>query len=197
MKKRNLYQRWICYALILVASVVMISNRTANAQSCSPPAYNLDQGQNGNASNPTNPMDWANGNLNAQQAHYVEGYSVPYRAVITDLIAGQCYCIRIEYDIIHSDVNALDYLTSFPNCTNTLCDDPSHVGSFQHTAECVDPLIGVAGLGSAPVTYYDIPQPSNNVLALGELQPLQQFSQQGRSRQKIHHVQWYFNFCCL
>ena len=49
------------------------------------PAANLDQVRNGPASSPYDPIQWVNGNLNPQHSHYVEGWSVPYRTVMTDL----------------------------------------------------------------------------------------------------------------
>ena len=38
---------------------------------------------------------WQNGNLNANQAHYLEGDSVPYRATMSDLENGQIYWLKI------------------------------------------------------------------------------------------------------
>src|SRR6187200_744145 len=63
-----------------------IGGITPNAKAAS--SANLDQGQNGTPSAPISPVEWVNGNVNASKAHYVEGYSVSYRAVITGLSTG-------------------------------------------------------------------------------------------------------------
>jgi hypothetical protein len=52
------------------------------------PAYDIDQVRNGGATSPTNPGAWVNANANATQAHYVEGYSIPYRVKLTNLTVG-------------------------------------------------------------------------------------------------------------
>ncbi len=44
---------------------------------------NLDQIRNGRADSPITPGKWANGNAGSSNAHYVEGFSVPYRVVMT------------------------------------------------------------------------------------------------------------------
>ena len=73
-----------------------------------PPAVNLDQLKNGRATAPVSPGDWVNGNLGSQQAHYVEGHSVAYRAVMTDLPTGTSITLTLGYDIKHSGRHALD-----------------------------------------------------------------------------------------
>ena len=45
----------------------------------------IGQGSNNTATSPHDPIKWVNGNLNPQQAHLVEGYSVPYRATLGNL----------------------------------------------------------------------------------------------------------------
>ncbi len=81
------------------------------------PASNLDQCANGGVGDP--PLQcidtaYINGNLNENQAHYLEGESVPYRAIITDLTPGETYTLTIEWDTtVSSGKHALDYITSF------------------------------------------------------------------------------------
>ncbi|MDQ3049698.1 MAG: SprB repeat-containing protein [Bacteroidota bacterium] len=150
----------------------------SNAQTCTNFSYDLDQGKNGSSANPLNPVVWTNQNLNANASHYVEGHVVPYRAILSGLDSGLCYCIQIEWDIRHSGVNALDYITSYPNCTNTLCDDPSHQGSFLHDAECVDPTDGVNNFVTLTTNFFPIPVPTNNMIALGLSQPQTSFNAQ-------------------
>jgi len=120
-----------------------------------PPAANLDQVRNGPKSSPISPGNWVNGNLNPSQSHYIEEYSVPYRAVLTDLPTGTEIVLTIGYDIKHSDKHALDYLTHYDRI-----NDPSHVSTFGHSDEDIDPLIGVTGVSST-VTTYAIPAPSS------------------------------------
>ncbi|HYV30465.1 MAG TPA: hypothetical protein VEO53_05075, partial [Candidatus Binatia bacterium] len=49
----------------------------------------LWQGRNGAADAPTSPVDWVKGNVGPSHSHFVEGYSIPYRLVLTDLTVGQ------------------------------------------------------------------------------------------------------------
>ena len=46
-------------------------------------AANLDQIRNGSSGSPNNPVNWVNGNANSSQAHFVEGWSMPYRMQLT------------------------------------------------------------------------------------------------------------------
>lgn len=122
-----------------------------NAQSA-----NLDQGANGSSTAPTSPVDWVNGNLNNNQAHFLEGYSVPYRAVLTNLVANKTYTLVIGLDITASGKHALDYITQFQRF------EPH--GIFLHAAETVDPLLNITGF---PESYFTststlpIPAPSS------------------------------------
>src|SRR5262249_15648665 len=70
-------------------------------------AGNIDQGSNGRASAPTNPVDWVNGDLNPQNTHLVEGYSVPYRVVVTGLTNGTNYEIVLGMDTRDQGLAAL------------------------------------------------------------------------------------------
>jgi len=140
-----------CFALVtlMIVAGASVFPQVANA---APPAANLDQTRNGEASSPVDPGSWVNGNLGAQQSHYIEGYSVPYRAVLTNLPTGVPITITLEYDVKHSGAHALDYLTHY----NRL--EPHVV--FGHDAEELDPLIGVSGV-AALTTTFPIPAPSS------------------------------------
>ena len=72
---------------------------------------NIDQARNGPATSPISPVNWVNGNVNASQAHMVEGYSVPYRVIMTGLTVGTPVELDLEYDTRHSGANALDFIT--------------------------------------------------------------------------------------
>ncbi len=131
---------------------------TAGAASTfAPPGANLDQIRNGSAASPVSPANWVNGNAGASQAHYAEGYSIPYRTVMTELPTGTTITLTLGYDIKHSDKNALDYLTHFDRI-----DDPtgSHQLTFGHPPEVINPLIGVSGVSSTTTTF-PIPAPSS------------------------------------
>ena len=54
-------------------------------------AANLDQCRNGASTSPADCVDtdpnlgWVNGNAGSTNSHYVEGYSIPYRAALTEI----------------------------------------------------------------------------------------------------------------
>ncbi len=75
---------------------------------------NLDQCRNGPLDSPADCIgsNWVNGNLNASQAHYVEGESVPYRMRMADLTLAP-HNLTIEFDSTESARHAIDYLTTF------------------------------------------------------------------------------------
>ncbi len=119
-------------------------------------AANLDQGANGKSTAPDSPVDWINGNLNANQAHFLEGYSVPYRAILTGLTVNQNYTLVIALDVKNSGKHALDYITHFQRL------EPH--GIFLHAAETVNPLLNITGFPPAYFTSTDtepIPVPSS------------------------------------
>ncbi|PKP45241.1 MAG: hypothetical protein CVT94_18585, partial [Bacteroidetes bacterium HGW-Bacteroidetes-11] len=98
-----------------------------------PPAATLDQIRNGRYDAPISPANWVNGNVNQQQAHMVEGYSVPYRVVMTNMPVGTTVNLILEYDTRHSGANALDFLTGYYNL------EPHDI--WGHPAEIVNPVL--------------------------------------------------------
>lgn len=125
--------------------VIVASTSFTDAQVQQEGSYNLDQGKNGGnvGVNPISPVEWVNGNLNENQAHYQEGQSVAYRVILSDLPTGVDNTVKIEWDIRQSSQNAIDYITG-----------------PQRIAETVDPTTGVAGFGAA--SYWPIPAPTTN-----------------------------------
>ncbi|NDV62865.1 HYR domain-containing protein [Puniceicoccales bacterium CK1056] len=121
------------------------------AQVMAAPSVNLDQGRNGQASFPLDPVHWVNGNLNASQSHYLEGYAIPYRLIMTDLPTdGTEIVLTLGYDVTHGGKHALDFLTHY------MCmDDPSHMTYFGHEPVSVQPLDGVPLIGSDPAGLND------------------------------------------
>jgi len=141
--------------LILIFASVSFTGQTVLAA----PAANLDQARNGSATSPVDPVAWSNGNLNASQSHYLEGYSIPYRLIMTDLPTdGTLIKLIMAYDVKESYKHALDYLTYYDRM-----DSPPHGAPyFPHEgAEEVKPLIGTVldGDPSVVVNTFPIPEP--------------------------------------
>ncbi|MCI0456515.1 MAG: hypothetical protein L0Z62_05985, partial [Gemmataceae bacterium] len=141
------------------------SNHQARATfTDAPPAIDLEQCRNGLGSSPNDCLDlgggsgWVTGNVGASQAHLVEGWSIPYRAVLTDLPAGTHVELILGYDIKHSDRHAIDYLTHFQRLDNP---SGSHMFLFGHDSggELVDPDDGVTLANPGTTTLADIPVP--------------------------------------
>jgi hypothetical protein len=90
--------------------------------------YDLDQCANGSSGIlQCAGANWQNGNLNGQQAKYVEGESVPYRVKITGLGVGSTgNTVTLEWDTTESSgKHAIDYLTSFDRSIGVA---PNHTG---------------------------------------------------------------------
>jgi Cys-rich repeat protein len=77
-------------------------------------SVNLDQCANGSAGTVAcTGGAWQNGNLNSNQANYLEGQSIPYRDVFSGLSSGVTYTKTIAWDTTKSGKHAIDYLTSW------------------------------------------------------------------------------------
>ncbi|MBW6490390.1 MAG: hypothetical protein K0B15_04240, partial [Lentimicrobium sp.] len=116
--------RWLSLLLLVVAC------SSAFAQK---PAASLSQIRNGRYDAPLSPANWVNGNVNQQQAHMVEGYSVPYRVVMTNMLIGETVTITLEYDTKHSCANAIDFITGYDNL------EPHDI--WGHPAEVINPVL--------------------------------------------------------
>src|SRR5262245_399236 len=55
---------------------------------------------------------WVTGNLNPNNSLYREGDFVPFRTVITSLLPGRSYSLRIGYDAVDKGLHAYDFLGS-------------------------------------------------------------------------------------
>jgi len=139
--------------MLIAVTVAFLTSSVAFAQLLviAPPAANLDQVRNGAAGSPVSPGNWVNGNAGPSQAHYVEGFSIPYRVVMTDLPLATPITLTMGFDIKHSNRHAVDYLTHYDRL------EP-HVATFGHAAEVIDPLIGVSGV-SVTIDTEPIPVP--------------------------------------
>ncbi|KXK09399.1 MAG: hypothetical protein UZ22_OP11002001081 [Microgenomates bacterium OLB23] len=89
---------------------------------------------------------WQNGNLGQSQAHYQEGDTVPYRAIIANAQLGEEYTVTIEWDTTKDGKHAIDYLKT-----------------FNATEETADPCTGVAGAICGGPTLEPIPNDPNVV----------------------------------
>ena len=107
------------------------------SQQCNLLATNPDQAVNGGVGQPVlNPVQWINGNVNAQKAHYLEGQSIAYRTQITGLQPNVSASFTFCYDITKGSKHAIDFLTS-----------PDRI------VEAVQPLDGLDGYSSIRNTY--------------------------------------------
>jgi hypothetical protein len=110
---------------------------------------------------------WVNGNAGSSNAHLREGYSIPYRSILTLLTPGTCYEYEIGYDTYHSAM-AIDYLTHYQRL------EPH--GPFGHQAEIIRPLIlEVGGVtttidATLPPDTYPIPMPQISNITSGAYQ---------------------------
>ena len=118
--------------IFLTAMTVVAQKRGFGGRLAQPEADgNLDQCANGGVGDPAVPCTgaaWQNGNLNENQAHYLEGGSIPYRLVFSGMTIGSTNTVTIEWDTtVQSGGNhAIDYLTSFDR-TETTADPCSGV----------------------------------------------------------------------
>ena len=122
---------------VLVSSVALfgfaLSRRDASGQPKA--SVSIEQCANANSTcDAAEPSNWITGNLNQNNSSYPEGTSVPYRAIVSGLAAGETYAVRLEWDSTESTHHALDYLTD-----------------FDRTESAADPCAGVT-CGSGPAT---------------------------------------------
>lgn len=147
--------------LVAIMSVAASAQKTVSFKSDFAPAAppNLDQCANGANGAPLlqcTGANWQNGNLNENNSQWVEGQSVPYRVVFTDLVAGSTgNTIVLEYDTTENGKHSLDYLTTV-NQTATDADPcsgqpaPCDSNVYSSWAIPVDPLVTGAGVTPIP-----------------------------------------------
>jgi hypothetical protein len=61
---------------------------------------------------------WITGALNGNKSLYREGDYVPFRLVITSLVAGQTYTVGIGYDAVEKSLHTYDYLGTYDASEN-------------------------------------------------------------------------------
>ncbi len=159
MKRNNSNTTWRLILLALAVVPLIFWSIGSKAQKPgSKAAANLDQIRNGTESSPLNPPTWVNGNAGKSNAHYREGDSIAYRLVITGLKPNSDHNVQIEWDITHSSVNAIDYITHYDRSTPT-----------------VQPCLGVSGCNAASFDTAPIPAPASNNSPVGT-QPIPSFN---------------------
>jgi uncharacterized protein affecting Mg2+/Co2+ transport len=138
---------------VLFLAMLVAGTTTSFASS----SATLSQAANGSFNAPVSPVTWQSGNLNQNSSHYFEGQSVSYRLVMTGLTPGP-HVVIIEWDVINSSRNAIDYVTY-----------------YRRIAAEIDPLWGLNGAFSAPVTA-QIPPPIPSLVINGTPQPQTSFN---------------------
>ena len=118
-----------------------------------PPAAALNQARNGPHTAPISPVNWQNGNVNQSQAHMLEGYSLPYQVVMTNMVVGTPVDLVLEFDTRHSSKNALDFLTGYNNL------DPHDI--WGHAVEIVNPVVGYSQFTLGGDSHITIVPPNN------------------------------------
>jgi hypothetical protein len=94
-------------------------------------------------------VGWQNGNLNHNQAHYLEGQSIPYRLVFSGMVIGSTNTVTIEWDTTENSGgnHAIDYLTTFDQ-TETTADPCSGVPGCNLLVKDTFPIPLDANVGS-------------------------------------------------
>lgn len=137
-------RRLLCAAILGLAG---LCSGTSPSVAAAGPKGDLDQCANGKTSAPVvcSGDAWLNGNLHANNSRYAEGQSVPFRLVLGGLIAGQTYTVDLEFDTVHGNAHAYDYVTSYDRTETTA--DPC--GDVLSAAVCV------AGPATTPIVRDD------------------------------------------
>lgn len=133
---------------LMLLSVAAVVNSTVSAQT--KPSADIDQCENVPATcDSSNSSNWTNGNLGQHNSSYPETSSVPFRAVMNNLVANSTYSILIEWDTtVNSGDHAFDYLTTFNRteatadpCAGVTCSSPTNTLTIP-----VDPNVTAAGV---------------------------------------------------
>ncbi|MEN8041953.1 MAG: hypothetical protein ABFR95_10670, partial [Actinomycetota bacterium] len=139
----------VVLAAVLAFTVVVVVPSFTEAASAAQPAVELEQCRNGAADSGATDCDWHHGNAGEQNSHFVEGYSIPYRLVMTDLPLNEEITLTLGYDIKHSSMHAIDFLTHYDRL------QPHEY--FGHPQETVTPTDGYGPFGTP--TTAPIPSP--------------------------------------
>jgi hypothetical protein len=136
-------------AMLLMASVVLLTQWDSPLQASVRPAVSLEQCSNLTSTcDTTHAANWQTGNLGISNSDYAEGDSIPYRSIASNLTVGQTYELEIEWDTSQSGKHAIDYLTSYNRTESTAnpCSGMTCSGGISTLPIPIDPHVGGAGV---------------------------------------------------
>src|SRR5258705_9055261 len=131
--------------------IICIQSMLATASAASS-AAELWQARNGSSAAPLETVAWVKGNAGAANSHYAEGYSIPYRMVLTGLSTGH-HNLIIEWDTRQNGKHAIDYLSHYDRL------QPHNYFAGHTNAEAIDPLRELTGNFLSAQTF-PLPSPS-------------------------------------
>jgi len=123
-------QRLIKRTVVKSADTIYSVDATGDTLVPEAVSANLDQCHNGAYNGVvTSPQDctgsnWANGNANENNSHYIEDGHIRYRLGFGGLTIGQTYTINVNYDRLQGSDHAIDYLTTY-NAEASATVDPN------------------------------------------------------------------------
>jgi hypothetical protein len=135
--------------MLLMASVVLLTKWDSPLQASVRPSVSLEQCSNLTTTcDTTHSANWQTGNLGSSNSDYVEGDSVPYRSIASNLTVGQTYKLELEWDTSQSGKHAIDYPTSYNRTEGAAnpCAGVSCSGGTNTLAIPVDPHVSGAGV---------------------------------------------------
>ena len=136
-------------AILLMASVVLLTKWDSPLQASVRPAVSLEQCSNlATTCDTAHAANWQTGNLGSSNSDYAEGDSVPYRSIASNLTVGRTYKLHIEWDTTQSGKHALDYLTSYNRTESTAnpCAGVTCSGGTNTLSIPIDPHVSGAGV---------------------------------------------------
>src|SRR5207244_7072383 len=133
----------------ILAAKGQTSGFTAQTTFTDTAGASLDQWGNGPFSTPSG--SWQNGDLNANNSHYREGNSVPFRTTMTGVSTSGTHTLDIQYDTVVSGKHAYDYLTSFDRTEPaTPCSGISPCTFGNNFPIPLDPTAAAGGVTQVP-----------------------------------------------
>ena len=143
----NVYKKnklWLKYLALLCCALMFSFVTYGQAVS-----NNSQWGKNGKASAPVSPVNWANGNAQGNNSHFIEGQSVPNRLEVTGLTGSVTATVTFNINIVQGSYTPAKHAFDFFTGPNRI-------------SEAVQPLDGLTGYTSPPTyTQFPIPSPAN------------------------------------
>jgi hypothetical protein len=136
-------------AMLLMASVVLLTKWDSPLQASVRPAVSLEQCSNLTTTCDTaHASNWQTGNLGSSNSDYAEGDSVPYRSIASNLTVGQTYKLQLEWDTTQSGKHAIDYPTTYNRTEGAAnpCSGVTCAGGTNTLSIPIDPHVSGAGV---------------------------------------------------